>query len=407
MAPKTLLVVSGGIEAVPGIRRARELGLFVVVSDKDPEAPGFALADDCLLASTYDAEATTAVALRYHREVRPLDGVICVAADVPLTVASVAAALGLPGIAPDAARLATDKVAMKQALARHGVPIPWFAEVDSPAHLQALVAEQGLPLVIKPVDSRGARGVQMLAAGMDLALAYEQARVHSATGRVVLERYLDGPQVSTESLMIDGVAYTPGFSDRNYEYLQRFAPHIIENGGDLPSHLTDAQQDAIKAAVAHGALAMGIRNGVIKGDMVMHQGRPHIIELAARLSGGYFCTHEIPLNTGVDLVGAAIRQCLGEPVNGAELQPRYQRGVAQRYIFPQPGVVRAVQVPDWITTDPDIALCEIRTQVGALVGPIEHHPARAGVVIATGVDRQAAIRKAEAAVAAIRIETTS
>jgi biotin carboxylase len=405
MKRKTLLIVSGGIEAVPGIQRAREMGHFVVVSDKDPHAPGFALADDRLLASTYDADATTRVALDYHRNVRPIDGVMCLAADVPLTVASVAAVLGLPGIPLEAARLAADKVAMKQAFARQGVPIPWFSEVNSPAHLSALVAEQGLPLVIKPVDSRGARGVQMLTAGMDLALTYEYARAYSPTGRVMLERYLHGPQVSTESLMIDGQANTPGFSDRNYEFLARFAPHIIENGGDLPSHLSDTQQSAIKAVVAIGALAMGIRNGIVKGDIVLHDGRPYIIELAARLSGGYFCTHEIPLNTGVDLVGAAIRQCLGEHVDASDLVPRQQVGVAQRYIFPTPGVVQAIHVPDWIANDPAVAMCEIRTQVGALIGPIEHHPARAGVVIATGIDRNAAIHKAEATVASIRIET--
>jgi biotin carboxylase len=93
---RTLLIVSGGGEAVAGIRRAREMGLHVVVSDGDPRAPGLAAADEGLPADTYDIAATVAAARRYHRHRRPIDGVICIASDVPLTVASVAHELGSP-----------------------------------------------------------------------------------------------------------------------------------------------------------------------------------------------------------------------------------------------------------------------------------------------------------------------
>ncbi|MBV5272512.1 MAG: hypothetical protein JZU52_02340, partial [Lamprocystis purpurea] len=227
------------IEAVAGIELGKSMGLYVVATDANAEAPGFAVADDQLLVSTYDIEATVAAASRYHHEVRPLDGVMCIASDVPLTVASVAAALGLPGIPVEAARLSTDKLAMKRRFAADAVPIPWFSPVDSAKHLRHLVASEGFPLVVKPVDSRGARGVLRLTGDVDLDWAYATAKTHSPTGRVMVERFLPGPQVSTESLVVDGVAYTPGFSDRNYEYLERYSPHIIENGGQLPSHLDD------------------------------------------------------------------------------------------------------------------------------------------------------------------------
>ena len=78
---KTLLVISGGLEAVPGILKAKEMGLHVVVSDYNPEAPGFAYADDQIIASTYDVAETVAAAENYHKNVRPIDGVICVSSD--------------------------------------------------------------------------------------------------------------------------------------------------------------------------------------------------------------------------------------------------------------------------------------------------------------------------------------
>lgn len=382
------------------------MGLYVVTSDLDPRAPGMAIADDTLVASTYDKDVTVAEVKRYSNEVRPIDGVICIASDVPLTVASVAAALGLPGISLEAARLATDKLAMKKRFAADGVPIPWFSPVHTLQHLQELVDTEGLPLVIKPVDSRGARGVQRLLPGVDLSNAYTLARQHSPTQRVMVERFMPGPQVSTESLVIDGIAHTPGFADRNYELLERYAPHIIENGGQLPSHLPPHTQQAVRDLVQKAAASLGIRNGVVKGDIVVTDGQPYVIELAARLSGGYFCTHEIPLNTGVNLVGAAIRQALGEAVDPADLQPRFSRPVAQRYWFPEPGIVQAIEGADAFQDHPDVAYLELRVQPGDRVGPIDSHPARAGVVITTGATTQAAVELANRVVGSIRIITT-
>ena len=400
---QTLLVVSGGTEALPGIEIAKSMGLHVVVSDMSPDAPGFTVADDRLLASTYDVEATVAAALAYHEKVRPIDAVMCIASDVPLTVASVAATLGLPGIPVESARLATDKLAMKQCFAKDGVPIPWFSPVSSPKHLRELVFKNDLPLVIKPVDSRGSRGVLRLSSGMDLDWAFDVAQAQSPTGRVILERFLNGPQVSTESLVIEGEAYTPGFSDRNYEFLERFAPNIIENGGQLPTHLDVATQRAVCDLVQQAAASMGIRDGVVKGDIVVTDGQPHVIELAARLSGGYFCTHEIPLNTGVDLVGAAIRQALGERVDPQELMPKWSRPVAQRYLFPATGVVSGIEMADCFADHPDIAHLEIRVKPGDRIGPVDSHPARAGVVIATGDTVEAAVSMAENVIDGIQI----
>ncbi len=240
---KTLLIVSGGIEAADAAKRAKEMGHYVVVSDRDPQAPGFAFADSCLIADVYGANETAAAAERYNRKIRKIDGVICVAADAPITAATVAQRLRLPGISIAAAELACDKLAMKRRFAECGVPVPWFAEIPTPQALQRVAIERGRDLVIKPVDSRGSRGVQRVAQVADLDKAFLFARSHSPSERVMVEQYLDGPQVSTESVIVDGRCFTPGFSDRNYEYLERYAPFFIENGGDLPSHLpADVQQ---------------------------------------------------------------------------------------------------------------------------------------------------------------------
>lgn len=404
---KTIWIVSGGAEAVPGIRRAKDMGLHVVVSDGSPKAPGALLADSFVLASTYDVNATVEAAKRYHREQRPVDGVISVAADVPLTVACVAAELGLPGIPVETAQLASDKLAMKQRFAERGIPIPWFQAVESPEDLHELIRLRGFPLVIKPVDSRGARGVLRLSKKTDLDWAFRHSRDNSPTGRVMVEEYLPGPQISTESLLLPGKAYTPGFSDRNYEFLECFSPYIIENGGEQPSILSPSDQEAVKRCAEAAGRAMGIEAGIAKGDMVLTAEGPKVIEIAARLSGGWFSTDQIPLATGVDLIGAAIRVALGELPSAEELTPRHERGVAIRYFFSEPGIITAIHNIEKARQIPGVYKLDFFLGQGETVEPVTNHTKRCGYVITSGADRTEAVTRAQEVISIIRIETRS
>jgi biotin carboxylase len=277
--------------------------------------------------------------------------------------------------------------------------------VNTPQDLQRIAVERGRDLVIKPVDSRGSRGVQRVAQVEDLNKAFLLARSHSPTERVMVEQYLSGPQVSTESILIGGRCFTPGFSDRNYEFLDRYAPFFIENGGDLPSHLPEATQAKVRDLVARAAGALGVTDGSVKGDIVVHDGEPYVIELAARLSGGFFCTREIPLNTGVDFIGAAIRIALGETVSEADLTPKHFTPVVQRYAFPDPGKVVEISGADAARAMPGIAEVVVTAKPGDVIPPAGDKRPSAAMVLATGVTRDAALAAANDALATIRIKT--
>jgi len=402
---RTLWIVSGGAEAVPGIQRARSMGLHVVVSDMNAAAPGFAAADEAVVANTYDVDETVAAAVTYHRTKRPIDGVMCMAADVPLTVASVAAALNLPGIPVEAARLAADKLAMKQAFARAGIPIPWYQAIASIAELRTAIAERGCPLVLKPVDGRGARGVLRLTEHTDLAWAFAHATSQSRRGGVMVEEYLSGPQISTEGLLVDGEGTTCGFIDRNYEHLETFAPYIVENGGEQPSALPLPAQRQISAVAMAAGRAMGIVSGNVKGDMVWTDRGPYVIEIAARLSGGWMSTDQIPLGTEVDLIGCSIRLALGEKVPAEDIRPRWHRGVAIRYFFPPPGRVAAIEGAETFARVPWVHRLGFFVEPGEVVQPITDHTKRAGFVITTGATREEAVDRAQSVVEAIHIRT--
>jgi biotin carboxylase len=325
---------------------------------------------------------------------------------VPVTVAAVAEALRLPGPSLTTARLASDKLAMKDCLVAAGVPVPWYSAVESADALERVAGEAQFPLIVKPVDSRGARGVIRLLPGVDRHWAYEAAATESPSGRVMVERYIEGPQVSAESVVISGRTTTIGLSDRNYELLDRFAPYVIEDGGELPSCLPPATLDAIGVLMGRAAAALGVWHGTVKGDIVVGEDGIRVIEIAVRLSGGYFCTHEIPLATGVNFLEAAIKIALGEEPRPEDLVPKWSHGVAQRYLFPNPGVVHAVDGVAEAARAEGVALLEVRVSPGDRVVAATSHPRRAGVVIATADTREAAVRRAVTAATRVRIVTT-
>src|SRR5439155_5640920 len=111
----------------------------------------------------------------------------------------------------------------------------------------AVVVDRGFPIVLKPIDGRGARGVLRIMPRTDLAWAFAHAKSQSRRGEVMVEEYLVGPQISTEGLLIDGVGTTCGFIDRNYEHLDTFAPYIVENGGEQPSVLPPSAEHAVSS----------------------------------------------------------------------------------------------------------------------------------------------------------------
>jgi len=402
---ETLLIIGGSLEAAAGIRLAKEMGLYVVVSDINPRASGLALADDVIIASTYDIEATVTAAIAYNNNKRPINGVTCIAADVPQTVAAVAAALNLPGISFHSAQLASNKLTMKNRFAEDNIPIPWFMAVESAVHLKKIAQEQNRPLILKPIDNRGSRGVIRLINDIDLTWTFDFALSHSPCKQVMVEEFLLGPQISTESIIIDGIAVTPGFSDRNYEYLDAYAPFIVENGGDLPGHLTAGQKEEINELIGKAALSIGISHGIIKGDIVIHSGQPYIIEIAARLSGGFFCTHEIPLNSGVNPVKAAIQLALGEQLTFESFQPRYNRFVSQRYLFSKPGKIVSISNVDEAGQLPGISEIIILVKEGEIYNHTNPEIIRSAMVIALGESQEEAFQRAEKAINLIKIKT--
>jgi biotin carboxylase len=399
----TLICLGAGLEGLPILKRAKAMGHRLVVVDGNPDAPGMALGDMRVWASCYDAHAVLA-ALESEFGGFHFDGVLCCAVDAPHVAAAVAAAFHLPGLTPERAALSVDKLAQKRALSAAGLPVPNCYEVGN-----AYIRDDFQ--VIKPADSRGARGVALLMKDADWPAYYQAAKDASPTGRVVIEEYLPGPQLSTESIVVDGRVLFTAVALRNYDRLSEFAPHIVEDGFVEPSPdhtawersddgLWRLAQGRIHTLLESACAALGWYQqggGVVKGDLVVCDGQPVIIELAARLSGGFLCLAHA-WTYGVDFIGAAVRMALGESFT---FRPMPLSFCAQRYVFPAPGDIgRRVSHIEPVAVDAEHHTYAVRP--GDVLRPVTDHGARLGQAIATGATPEQARAHAEQAVAAMK-----
>ena len=174
---KTLLIIGASSESIPGFKKAKELGLDIIASDIDENAPALKYADYFIKASTYNAEETILKANEFHSKIRKIDGVICISNDVPLTVAKVANSLGLEGLKIQSALWSSNKLEMKKRFREKEIPIPWFKEVKSIDDLKKIVNSNPFEMVLKPIDSRGSRGVIRICNKTNLNWAFEYSKV--------------------------------------------------------------------------------------------------------------------------------------------------------------------------------------------------------------------------------------
>jgi biotin carboxylase len=409
MDVKILMIIGAGPNQIPAIKLAKERGLRVVVTDMDPEAEGFALADRYGLASTRDVESTIAFAREVHREIG-LDGVMTIASESGYTVARVAEALGLPGLSPDAAWKAAHKVDRQKCFLQHRVPSPHFTSASSIDEGIERASEIGWPVVVKPADSAGSRGVQKVNNQDEMAQAVSEIRSYSKLPEFLIEEFLTGTEHSIEGIVIDGEVHWTGFSDRNYDKKEVYLPYFLEDGDTLPTTLSDEMLERVKLVSTDAVRALGIDWGPCKGDILIDNDGPKVLEMAARLSGDYFCYETVPLHNGINLLQAVMDLSLGIDIDTSQLQPKFNRGVALRYVWPKPGVVRDIKGLEEVCAMPGIRFFNWEPRwrsmgIGTVVTAATSMGERVGSVMSFADTREEAVRLAEKAVSMIEIVT--
>lgn len=396
---KGVAIIGGGVLQLPVIRRAKDLGAYVVVVDRNPEAPGVKEASTYVPASTLDAEVVSEALVQVSREKHPLHAVLTVGTDASYTVALSAQKLGVPGIDPEVARRATDKHLMRQTLRQARVPVPDFEMVESYAKALEVFERLGGDCVVKPVDNMGARGVRRVSTLEDLKEACDLAFRYARSGRILIEQYIDGVELSIDALVVEGEIFITGVADRIIEY----APYFVETGHILPSQMP---QEVILSGLEvfqRGVKALGITLGAAKGDIKVTPTGSFVGEIAARLSGGFMSTHTYPYATGIDLMENILRIHLGMGIG--DVKPKRDYVSIERAIIPSPGVVERIAGVEKALSLPYVKDVFVDVKIGDRIREPQNNLDKAGHVIVCAPTYQEALHASHQAVRAIEVKT--
>ena len=241
-SPKCLLVLGAGSDQLFMINTANEMGYETVAVDGNQEAPGLAHA-------TYSAPIDFSNIKKVINFVEELIGkgvnicgVSTMGSDIPHFVSEIADYFNWPGPSKETGELATNKYLMKKHLENDDIPVPLYASVKNENDILANWESWGCKkLVIKPTDRAGSRGIRIIESKDEIIDAFNYAMSFSINGVILIEEFVEGLQISTETIVIENEAYTLGFADREYSHLECFYPLIIENGGWVPTKLSNSE----------------------------------------------------------------------------------------------------------------------------------------------------------------------
>lgn len=392
---KKIMILGANILQLPAIKKAKEMGLYVGVVDYAPDAIGIPYADKYYNVSTID-EIGVCDACRKFRA----DGVTTLATDMPMrAVAYTCAELGLPGIAYDTAVKATDKGEMIKAFECASVEHPMYQIVGSRDEVD--ISKIIFPCISKPTDNAGSRGVMLIKNESEMNAALDWSFKCSRGGKIVIEEYMRGPEVSVEAFVIGGVPSILQITDK----ITTGAPHFVEMGHSQPSGLNADTQNRIKDLVGRAALSLGINNCAVHAEAIVTEVGPKMVELGARLGGDCITTNLVPLSTGIDMVKGVINVALGVK---PDLEQKFSKGSAIRYLDAAPGLITCITGVEEAKIIEGIQEIDFTKSVGVYhKGIAGGSGERIGFVIAQGETAEDAVRICEEAKNRITITTDS
>ena len=396
---KKILILGGSREQLIAVNIAKEFGLKVAVFDGSEDAVCRKYSDEFYCFNIKDKDLLKENAIKCSP-----DGVLVHAAELAIEGALISTWLGLPGISVESARIATEKKSRLEKFKEFGILMPEHRSITGLAAYEEWLSvsdEIGFPFVVKPNSLAGARGVQLIENELQIR-SYFADKDTFKSEHFIFEQYIEGEQLSTESILFKGEILHTAIAFRHYDTTKLLRPYLIEDGHSFPYEISSSLQSKINEIVKLSAKALGIESGVLKGDLIVdHKDSVFTIEMAARTSGGRFADTVVPMASGVNILYPLIRMAMGMNLDLDELKPKAIRGISQRFIFPQSvksqntllGLTRYLQSSDVLEYYIDPLLIQ-----GYSERTIQCHGDRLGYIITGGKSREAADKLALAIV---------
>lgn len=310
---KKLLLLGGARAQCTAIAEAREMGYYTVLCDYLPDNPGRQIADEWYPASTTDYAAVLEVAKKTK-----IDGILTYGSDVAAsTAAYVAEKLGLPGSPFESVYTLTHKDKFRQFLKENGFRVPWSVSFSLEERSDAVdfVKAQRCPVIVKPVDSQGARGISKVSDAEKAETAIANAFSSSITKRIIVEECLKrkGMQVGGDGFTVDGEIICAPFS--NTYFVDEPGIECIPLGEVWPPVTAPETLGRMKDELQRAIRLLGMGTQAYNFELMEDEtGEIYILEIGPR-NGGNLIPSVTEAMTGFQMGRATLQAAAGDPVD--------------------------------------------------------------------------------------------
>lgn len=340
---KRILFLGGSKFQIPPILYAKEQGHYVITCDYLPDNPGHTFADEYHNVSTTDKDAILKLAKMLN-----VDGIVAYASDPAApTQAYVGNKLGLPSNPYESVEILARKDYFRDFLAKHNFLVPksksfynlddandWFNELEK-------------PVIVKPVDSSGSKGVTKIEGKEELAVAFDYALQFSREKKVTVEEFFlrDGYQIAGDGFIVDGKLTFRCWAN---EHFDKLCNPLVPIGESFPSLMSEYTINQAQNETQRLLNLLGMKHGALNFDFHYNKnGDFSFLELGPR-NGGNLIPEVIKYATGVNLVKYTVDSALG--IDCSDLQMKDVKGYYSSYMLHslEDGIVNEVWYSDEI-----------------------------------------------------------
>ena len=311
MKQKKLMLLGGLRYLLPVIEAAHKQGYYVITADYLPDNIAHKYSDEYCNVSIIDKEAVLKEAQRLQ-----IDGIMSFACDPGVVAASyVQNKMDLPSFGPfESVEILQNKDKFRAFLAKNGFNVPQAKGFDSVEAAMQEMYWYPWPVIVKPTDAAGSKGVTRVDKAEDLKPALEYAMEHSISGHIIVEEFIDkqGCSSDTDSMSIDGNLVFVSFCAQRFdaEATNPYTPAAYS----WPSTFTKEQEEYLTSEIQRLITLLNLKTVVYNIEVrVAPNGKPYIMELTPRGGGNRLC-EMLRYATGVDMITAITRAMVGDPI---------------------------------------------------------------------------------------------
>lgn len=319
MAKQKKIMLLGGIRyLLPVIKAAHEQGYYVITADYIPDNIAHKFSDEYVNVSIIDKEAVLRVA-----QEKQIDGIMSFGVDPGVVSASyVQNQMGLPSFGPfESVEILQNKDKFRAFLTEHGFNVPKAKGYTKAEDAMADAAIGDYPIIVKPTDAAGSKGVTRVDEPSQLKAAVEYAFEKSISGHIIIEDFIEkqGCSSDTDSFSVDGKLKFVSFCAQRFD-LNATNPYTPA-AYSWPSTFTNEQEAYLTSEIQRLITLLGMKTNVYNIETrVGTNGKPYIMELTPRGGGNRLC-EMLRYATGVDMITAMTRYIVGDSVPAIEQMP--------------------------------------------------------------------------------------